>query len=405
MTSTRSPDRPLRVLVLKSNDFPIGGAVRCVEMCVAHLDRQRVEPILGHVVTDDRPPTLLETSPRCTDIEHRKIMWPGVRRARSAAAELNKLVEETGADVVTSNEPRTNLLCRMAGGHRGLGIPWSALVHGWTGWKRKWGTKRFGIYETVDRWSIRGATEVWTPSHAGSRIVRRSLPSRIPIRVLPNAAEPHHLQTTPEKVSELRESMELPPDTLLVGTLGRMVWAKGHVLLAKAIVQSGCDNLVAVMLGFGEEEDNLRKMSQQPPYRGRMILPGEDASMNEVPTYLAALDIFCFPSLQESMPLALLEGMYLDNAVAASATGDIPVVLGDDEYGLLFPPGDVDAMAGCLRRLATDDSLRDKMRERARGRILSDYCAPRYAKDVENAWISLAERRRRRRVEPGGAGP
>jgi len=362
-------------------------------MCVANLDRSRVEPILGHIVTEDRPPTLLQTSPRCADMEHHTIQWHGIRHVRSAGAKLRELVKETGADIVTSNELRTDFVCRAAGAGRGLGVPWTALVHGWTGWKRKWGDKRYGFYEAVDRWCVRSADEVWVPSESGARDVRRYLPSRVPLRVLVNAAEPHHLQSDPRRVNELREAMKPRPDSLLVGTLGRMAWAKGHALLAEAVVKSGCDRLVAVLLGFGDEMETLQQMARQPEYQGRVVIPGADASINETADYLEALDIFCFPSLQESLPLAVLEAMYCNNAVAASATGDIPLVLEDDQHGLLFPPGDVDAMAACLRRLATDDAFRETMRDRAKARVLSNYCAPRYAKDVEDAWISVAAAR------------
>jgi glycosyltransferase involved in cell wall biosynthesis len=40
----------------------------------------------------------------------------------------------------------------------------------------------------------------------------------------------------------------------------------------------------------------------------------------------------------------------------------------DGHDGLLYPPGDVEALAGTLRRLATDESLRQRLGEAARKR-------------------------------------
>jgi glycosyltransferase involved in cell wall biosynthesis len=381
-------------MVLKSNDFPVAGAVRLVEMYCAHLHRERVEPIMVHVNSPDKPPSLAQFSERLASCEHHVIEWQGLRRVKAVARQLNELIRKTGADVVTSNDMRTDLACRMAGGHRGMGIPWTVFVHGWIGWKRKWGDKRYGFYELVDRWCTRYADEVWVGSHAAGEYVKWSLPKSAVIKVLMNAMEPYYVRTTPERIAEVRAAMNLPPGTVLTGTLGRMAWAKGHALLAEAVVKSGCDNLVAVLMGFGEEEEKLKRMAETPPYKGRIFLPGPVASVEDMPAYLGALDFFCFPSLQESLPVAVMEAMYMDNAIAASATGDLPLVLEHGKAGLLFPPGDVDAMAECLRRLTRDVALREELRQRAKQRVLEDFTAPRYSLDLENAWVDLVERTR-----------
>ena len=56
----------------------------------------------------------------------------------------------------------------------------------------------------------------------------------------------------------------------------------------------------------------------------------------------------------------------------------------------------------CLRRYARDDEFRETMRNNAKERMLSYYCAPRYSKDLENAWVSLVERTRGRAAAPTG---
>ena len=394
---------PLRALVLKSNDFPVAGHTRLTEMYVAHLDRSRVEPVLGHINADDKEPSLVQSSDRLTDMEHHVIPWQGIKGRKRAAEQLQQLVRETGVDIVTSNDMRSDLVCRVAGGRKGLGIPWTSFVHGWTGWRHVWhgwqvrlGDAKYAFYEWVDRWCVKGTDEVWVGSHSCGDVVRKHLPQRVPIRVLMNAAEPYYLRPVPGRAAEIRATicgkLGLPSDALLVGTLGRMAIAKGHALLAKAVAKCGVPNMAAVLIGFGEEEENLVQMAKTEPYAGKVYIPGSKASLTEVAEHLEALDIFCFPSLQESLPVAMLEAMYLDNAIAASITGDIPRVLENGKTGLLFEPGDVDAMAQCLHQLGTDAQLRESLRQRAKERVLSHFCAPRYSKDVENAWVALVEK-------------
>ncbi len=382
----------VRALVLKSNDYPVAGAVRLVEMYVAHLDHSRVEPVLCHIVSEDREPTLTQVSPRCADLENHDIPWRGLRNVRATAAQLREVIAKANVDVVTSNDMRTDLVCRMAGGSAGMGVPWTSFVHGWIGFKRTLADMRYGFYELANRWAVRNADEVWTGSHACGRDAKRMLPKNMPMKVMMNAVEPYYLQTQPGEAEGLRQQLGLPEGALLTGTLGRMAWAKGHHLLPQAVIESGCDNLYCVLLGYGEEEEKLRKMISEPPYKGRVFMPGKRGSIEQMPGYLEAMDFFCFSSIQESLPVSVLEAMYQDNAIICGSTGDLPLVLEHGKCGLLYPPGDVAAMARCLRRYAEDVELRESMRKAAKDRVLSYFCAPRYSKDVEDGWVSIVER-------------
>ena len=53
-------------------------------------------------------------------------------------------------------------------------------------------------------------------------------------------------------------------------------------------------------------------------------------------------------------------------------------------------------MAACLRRLAGDSALRDRLRERAAARVAEQFTADRFARDVVDAWESLVQRMPRR---------
>jgi glycosyltransferase involved in cell wall biosynthesis len=64
------------------------------------------------------------------------------------------------------------------------------------------------------------------------------------------------------------------------------------------------------------------------------------------------------PSLWEGLPLAMLEAMVAGKAIVASATGGIPEAIVDGREGILFPSGDLDALARGLRTLMTDPERR-----------------------------------------------
>ncbi len=81
------------------------------------------------------------------------------------------------------------------------------------------------------------------------------------------------------------------------------------------------------------------------------------ADVRRVAECYAASDIVVVPSLYEPMGYVVLEAMASGKAIVASNTGGIPEMLTDRQTGLLFPPGDADKLADCLRELMDKPEL------------------------------------------------
>jgi glycosyltransferase involved in cell wall biosynthesis len=82
-------------------------------------------------------------------------------------------------------------------------------------------------------------------------------------------------------------------------------------------------------------------------------------------------ECFAMPSLSDGMPMALLEAMAYGMAIVASRAGGIPELVEDGVTGILVEPGDADALADALARLAADPELRDRLAAAARERARS----------------------------------
>ncbi|HJT78809.1 MAG TPA: glycosyltransferase family 4 protein [Gemmataceae bacterium] len=69
--------------------------------------------------------------------------------------------------------------------------------------------------------------------------------------------------------------------------------------------------------------------------------------------------VLVFPStVNEGLPMTLIEGMACGVAVVGTTTGGSAEVLRDGVNALTFPPGDAEALADCLLRLRQDAALR-----------------------------------------------
>jgi len=77
-------------------------------------------------------------------------------------------------------------------------------------------------------------------------------------------------------------------------------------------------------------------------------------------------DVLVFPSeWDEPFAAVPVEAMSCGLAVVATSAGGTPEAIVDGETGIVVPPGDPEALAKGLRRLAEDDALRLRLGERA----------------------------------------
>ena len=155
--------------------------------------------------------------------------------------------------------------------------------------------------------------------------------------------------------------------------MGRISRDKGVGELLAAL---GSDDLAplawsAVIAGDGELPD-MRRYRENAALMARVTFPGWLSSAQAGQAYAAA-NIFVLPSYLEGLSIALLEAMAQGLAVVATPVGAHSEVISDGENGLLVPPGDAAALIAALRRLITDEALRQRLGHAARERYKARY--------------------------------
>lgn len=83
--------------------------------------------------------------------------------------------------------------------------------------------------------------------------------------------------------------------------------------------------------------------------------------------------LLALPSLEENLPMVILEAMAAGLPVAASAVGGIPDLIADGKTGHLFDPGDSDSIRDNIRSLLADSGTLRQLASHAREQILSDH--------------------------------
>ncbi|MBZ0091500.1 MAG: glycosyltransferase family 4 protein, partial [Sulfuricellaceae bacterium] len=175
---------------------------------------------------------------------------------------------------------------------------------------------------------------------------------------------------------------------LVVGAVGSLIKRKAvdHLLQAVARLGSGPECQVLVV-GEGPQQDALEQLAAGLGLGERVTFSG---FQKQALPWIAAMDVFVLASAKEGLPRVILEAMLLGKPVIASRViGSKELVL-DGETGFLYDYGDVDALAGHLKRLLADERLREAMGAAGRQRVLNDYSIERYVAGVEKILAEAA---------------
>jgi len=159
-------------------------------------------------------------------------------------------------------------------------------------------------------------------------------------------------------------------DDFVVGSLGRLEAIKGAGDLLRGFLLAAArrPRLRLFLGGDGPLRASLGELARASGLRDRVTIGGAWVAPGSV---LPAFDLFVLASRNEGMGRALVEAMATGLPVVASAVGGVPEVLEEGGCGLLIPPGDPEAIALAIGRLADDEALAAALARRARGRALA----------------------------------
>ncbi len=269
-----------------------------------------------------------------------------------------ELIKNNNIEILQSHGYKSHMLCWLL--HRKTKLPWISVVEGWT-------SENFKVhcYNALEHLLIHGATEVVAVSES---LKSRLLPLvKKRCHVIPNAISIDNLQVTIDK-EEMKKSLNLPNDALIIGTLGRLSPEKNLALFLNAFAQilKQHSNAHALIVGDGQEKENLKKIAKDLNIESKCSFIGH---ITDVANYYNILDIQVMPSLTEGMPYSALEGMCMAIPIVASDAGGIPEVVLHNKTGLLFPSENLSAFVESLLTLVKSKETRLSLGQAGKERI------------------------------------
>ena len=353
--------------LLVTNDFPpkLGG----IQSYLWELWR-RLPPDATTVLTTTYPGAPEWDSQQAFRVERmdEKVLWPTPKVGRR----IDALADEVGADVVLLDPALP------------VGLIGPRLRH-------RYGVVLHGAEVTVPgrlpgahgalRRVLRGATVVVSaggyPLAEAERAAGRSLPAT---NVPPGVDVERFRPLSDVRRRQVREQFGLPPDSLVVFGLSRLVPRKGFDVLLRAAdrVASEGRAVVVAIAGGGRDRSRLERIAGEVDVPVQVLGRVPDESMPDVYGVADVFAMLCRSRWlgleQEGFGIVFLEAAAAGVPQLAGASGGAAEAVEDGVTGFVVDaPDDVDAVARALARLLADGELRARMGAAARRRAVEEF--------------------------------
>lgn len=219
---------------------------------------------------------------------------------------------------------------------------------------------------------------------------------------------PSFFDVSPARRAAARAELGIPPDALVLGTVGNLNKLKGHefLLRAAAIIHAQHPHVVTRILGEPTTHADYYERSVKAEAsqlgllandRLRFVNPGA-----RVADLLPAFDLFLLTSRQEGVPTVILEAMANGLPVVATHVGSVHEVVAHGVTGLLVPSGDHAAIARATLKLIERPALRQQMGHIARQHAYDHYTIEA-CRDTHLHAYAVATAHRQHRHSPIGS--
>lgn len=289
---------------------------------------------------------------------------------------------ENRIDLLQTHSYKANVIGALLSSRmRREGIRWVAYLHGTTNENMK-----VRLYYALELWAVRHADGIVPVSEAIGRVVAARLGrSRARLEVISNALMP---EAVPDRQirEQARRDLGVSGDAVIIGVVGRLSREKGQGILIEALARLNDQNVLALLVGEGPDEPELKRRVVQIGLKGRVRFMGYQ---NDMTAIYAGMDLAVIPSLSEGIPNVALEAMGRGIPLIASAVGGLPDMVADRKSGLLVPPGDADALARAIRFLLDHPAERRRIGEAGRAAAEARFSMAQRLKRVQALYQRL----------------
>jgi glycosyltransferase involved in cell wall biosynthesis len=364
---------PIKILHIMTR-LPVGGVENQLLSILRNYDKSKLSPLVCSLSDKGQIGEEIERE----GIEVVCLNKLGHRFDWSIVKDICSLITERSIKVVRTHQYHANLYGRLAA-HR-AGVPCVvASIHNTYTRDKKFHRR------LINRFLARFTDRIVAVSGKvrDDILMYDHIPSD-KVEVIHNGVDIDIFSNKDGKVK--RREFNIPEDTVVIGTVGRLAEAKGqrYLLEALAVLKVKFPMVRLLIAGDGLLRKELEGYAETLGIKQNVLFLG---IRRDIPELLSVMDIFVLPSLWEGLPNALLEAMAGSRPIIAADIAPFREIIDSRDVGILIPPGDSAALAEALRLLLEDRNTRETL-----GRNAKQKCSLLFdIKAVVSAYTGLFE--------------
>lgn len=338
------------------------GAETVVLNLTAAQKAQGHAPCIGAFLNHHRPNLALVDEARRRGLPVETFDCRG-RFDRLAVKTIRNFVTGQGIELVHSHGYKSDFYAYLAA--KPTGAAFVATCHLWTR-----STRSVRFYEFIDSFVLRRAARVVGVSDAISAALFKSGIPKSKLSTIYNGTDLQRFQCVG---APLREELGIG-NRLLIGTVARLEKQKGIEYLVRAAqrVISEFPNSLFVVIGDGSLRSSLRELISSLGLDTKVRLLGERTDM---PAVYSSLDLFVLPSIDEGMPMTILEALAAHRPVIATRVGAVEKLIVHEQTGLLVESRDVDALHDAIVRCLRDPAFARRLGSNGQRHVQAGFSA------------------------------
>jgi len=170
----------------------------------------------------------------------------------------------------------------------------------------------------------------------------------------------------------LRQSLHIKLGDFCVLNSARLTRQKAQWTLIKAaaILKQQGNPVQFFIIGEGTLAEELRAQIIEENVGDCVHLLGFRRDVNQL---LAIADLFALPSIDEGMPMSLLEAAAAKKPIISTLVGDIGKLITHEETGLVIPLEDPIALASAILRIKNSPELAQHIAQQAHEKMVNEY--------------------------------
>ncbi|WP_138205981.1 glycosyltransferase family 4 protein [Haloimpatiens lingqiaonensis] len=300
----------------------------------------------------------------------------------TAYKELKKLIDENEYDIIHCHTPVGGVLTRLAArGARKRGTKVIYTAHGFHFFKGA-PLINWMLFYPVEKFCARFTDVLITINKEDYDIAQKFKAGRVEYVPGVGVDTKKFSEVVVDKEAKRRE-LGLSEDAFVVLSVGELSKRKNHEVVIKALSRLKDKNIVYLICGQGDLEQHLKNLSE-----GQGVTVKFLGFRRDIPEISALADLFIFPSLQEGLPVGLMEAMARGLPVVCSKVRGNVDLIEDGKGGYLVGTDDVDGFAESIDKVINEVKLCREFGEYNVQEVVK-YDKENVEKQMANIYISL----------------